>query len=462
MFACDLPRVRNGSILAAATGLLALSLGCASSPYDPGWVSGELGRRAGRAVPDRTGQARKGENAFVPSLPKDVRDVASLSEDDAVGVALWNSAPFRADLAQLGIARAELDDAAALPNPNLAFLFPVSTRQFELSATLPISQLISRKWRVAAAKLDLERTARSLLQSGLDAVRDVRIGWAELEAAKRRRKLRERAEELIRKSAELSASRFGNGDISQLEADLVRAEALGAAELASRSAREEELVRARLRQLVGLADSPIGARIDVAEHAPSLDAPGEEAALERLAMASRPDVRAAELAIEVAGERVGLERSRIVQLIARLDAKPIGPAGSSPVVWPPGVVGDVPIFNQNNLGRGRANADLERATWFYLATRQQVVTDVRVARMELVMALKSRDPWATTIVPLQEKNVAAAMHANESGAEAYLVVIEALRRLVDARLRELELGLDISRARARLDRAVGWRIHATR
>ncbi len=437
--------------------------GCASSPYDAAWVGKELSQHAGGEVPDRSGQALKsGKDRFAPSLPKNVRDVGALSEDDAVSLALWNSAQFRADLAQLGVARAELDDAAALPNPNLSFLFPVSTRQLELSAQYPVSQLIQRPWRVAAAKYELERTARSLLQSGLDAVRDVRIAWAELEAAKRRRKLRERAEELLRKSAELAATRFGNGDISQLEADLVKAESLAAAELASRSAREEGLVRTRLRQLLGLAESPIGANLDVPETAVTLGPPKDAPELERVAIASRPDVHAAELAVRAAGERVGLERARIVQLFARLDAKPVGPAGGAPLVFPPGVGGDIPIFNPNNLGRGRADAELERASCAYLVARQQAVTDVRTARQELVMALASREPWASTIVPLQEKNVAAAMHAYESGAEAYLVVIEALRRLVDAKLRELELGLDISRARARLDRAVGWRIHGSR
>lgn len=451
--------MQSGTV-ALVLGLSALALGCAtSSKYDARWVSSELGRTAGHDVPLR---AAPGKNAFVPSLPHDVGDVSSITEDDAVSIALWNSVQFRADLAQLGVPRAELDDAAALPNPNFSFLFPISTRQLELSIQYPIAQLVQRPWRVAAAKYDVERTARSLLQNGLDAVRDVRVAWAELEAAKERRALRGRAEELLQQSAKLAASRFGNGDISRLEADLVEAEALAAGELAARSVREEAVARTRLRQLLGLAESPLGERLDAAKRDVPRDVPGEVVDLERVAMASRPDVRAAELAIEAAGERVGLERSRIVQLVGRLDAKPVGTKGGPPLVWPPGFVADIPIFNQNDGGRGRAGAELERASWSYLVVRQQVVTDVRIAREELVMALGSREPWTTTIVPLQEKNVAAAMHAYESGAEPYLVVLDATRRLVDAKLRELELGLDVSRARARLDRAVGWRIHASR
>ncbi|MBS2012787.1 MAG: TolC family protein [Deltaproteobacteria bacterium] len=379
-----------------------------------------------------------------------------------MSVALWNSAQFRADLAQLGASRADLAEAAALPNPNLSFLFPISTRQFELSVQYPVSALVQRPWRVAAAKYDVERTARGLVQSGLDFVRDVRIAWAELAAASQRRALRLRAQEILQRSVDLAASRFASGDVSKLECDVVRAEAFAAADLATRSVREESIARARLRQLLGLATSPLGANLDAVIGEVPVEVPREVDELERVAMASRPDLRAAELALEAAGERIGLERARIVQLFARLDAKPTGPGGGSPVVWPPGVGGDVPVLNQNPGGRGRAESELERAAWGYVAVRQQVATDVRVAREELAMALASREPWARTIVPLLETNVAAAMHSYEAGGESYLVVLEATRRLVDARLRELELGLDVLRARARLDRAVGWRIHASR
>ena len=45
------------------------------------------------------------------------------------------------------------------------------------------------------------------------------------------------------------------------------------------------------------------------------------------ALASRPDVRAAELAVEAAGARVGLEKSRILTITATLDANGEGKQG---------------------------------------------------------------------------------------------------------------------------------------
>ena len=442
--------------------LLALAACGGTSPYDASWVSKEVGDRAGHDVPVRGSPGQQGREKFAPTLPPHLSSVDAVSEDDAIGVALWNSAQFRVDLTQLGFSRADLADAAAIPNPNLSFLFPISTRQLELSAQYPVAALIQRPWRIASAKLDVERTARALVQSGLDTIRDVRVAWAELEASERRRALRVRVSDIMRASAELAASRHRSGDVSALEADLVKAESLAAADMAQRAVREKSVVQLRLRQLVGLADSPLGERLGVRATEPSEDVPLPRAEHETAALASRPELRAAEVAIEAAGERHGLEKARIVQLFARLDAKPVGSAGGPPLLWLPGFTADIPIFNQNPGGRARANAELERGAWTYLLVRQQVLTEVRVAHEELAMAMDSREPWAKTIVPLQERNVAAAMQAYEAGGEAYLVVLEATRRLVEARLRELELGLDVRRARARLDRAVGWRIHASR
>jgi cobalt-zinc-cadmium efflux system outer membrane protein len=214
--------------------------------------------------------------------------------------------------------------------------------------------------------------------------------------------------------------------------------------------------------LLGLAESPLGEHLGVRAAEVSTDASASLAELEKAALGSRPDLRAAEIAIEAAGERLGLEKARILQLFARLDAKPVGPGGGYPLVLQPGFTLELPFFNQNPGGRARANAELERTSWTYLALRHQIVTDVRRAHEELRMAVTSREPWTKTIVPLQERNVTAAMQAYQAGGEPYLVVLEATRRLVDAKLRELELALELRRARARLDRAVGWRIHASR
>lgn len=235
----------------------------------------------------------------------------------------------------------------------------------------------------------------------------------------------------------------------------MKAESLAAADLAQRAVREKAVAQARLRQLVGLADSPLGERLGVRAAEAAEDMPLPRAEHERAARSRRsPNLRAAEVALEAAGERLGLERARIVQLFGRLDAKPVA-VGGPPLLWLPGFTAEEYPSSVRTRAVARGQTRLERVSWTYLLVRQQVLTEVRVAHEELAMAMDSREPWAKTIVPLQERNVAAALQAYEAGGEAYLVVLEATRRLVEARLRELELQLDVRRARARLNSAVG-------
>lgn len=429
--------------------VLALAVAaCGGSAYDRGWVDREVARA--------TGHAPRPEGRPGPaSLPPGVRDASALSPDEAVATALWNSTRFRAELARLGLSLADLSDAAALPNPTLSVLAPIGPRQLEASLTYPVIALLQRPSRVAAAEIEVERTARSLVEVALDLARDVRIAHAELALAERRIEARRGVERSLASFADLTDLRLRQGDASQLEARGARAEALTAADLTTRAGQDAGVARERLRRLVGLGESPLGGRLGAALPPTSTDAPALADDLTRDALASRPDVRASKIAIDAAGERLGWERWRVLQLVARLDRKPIGTRGGAPSLYLPGGQLDVPIFNWNPGGRERAEAAIEQAAARYLATREDVVTDVRVARAQLEQALGSLSRWREGILPLLDQNASAALRAFEHGGEAYLVVIEAVRRAQEARLREIDLEGDVVRARAALDRAVG-------
>jgi outer membrane protein, heavy metal efflux system len=427
----------------------ALAPGCASSPYDRAWLD--------KTVADATGHAPGKDQLVAPSVPPGVASLGALSADDAVATALWNSARFHAELTRLGFSRADLAEAGALPNPTLSFLLPIGPRQAELTATYPLVALIQRPYRVAAAKADVERTARSLVEVALDLVRDVRVAHADAMVAGRRLGVRRAIERAWTSIAKLTEARQRAGDASELEARATRAESLTAVDATARAAHDEHLARLRLRRLVGLAESPLGAQLAVAQSAVEIREAASEETLVRDALAARPDVRGAEMAIEAAGDRLGWERSKIVQVLARLDVKPVGTRGGAPSLVLPGATVEIPIFNWNPGGRGRAQAEMKQAAFRYVAVRDDVTTEVRVARELLAQALGSLVPWREGVLPLLEANVISAMRAYESGNETYLLVLEATRRTQDAKLRALDLELDVLRARAAVERAVGRR-----
>jgi cobalt-zinc-cadmium efflux system outer membrane protein len=441
-----LPFMRGPSLLLSCALCAA---GCASSPYDRAWIH--------RAVSEATGHAPGSDEVHTPSVPPGVANLGALTADDAVATALWNSARFQVELTRLGFSRADLAEAGALPNPTLSLLLPVGPRQAELTTTYPIAALIQRPYRVAAAKADVERTARSLVEVALDLVRDVRLAHAEAMASARRLALRREVEATWATIATLTESRQRAGDASELEVRAARAEALVAADATARAASDDRLARLRLRRLVGLAQSPLGDRMAVAQTAAEIEPPSPAEALVKDAFAARPDVRGAEMAIEGAASRIGWERSKILQLFARLDVKPIGPRGGAPSLVIPGATIDIPIFNWNPGGRARAEAELTQASFRYVTVRDDVATEVRLAREQLEQALASLVPWREKVLPLLDANVTSAMKAYESGNETYLLVLDSARRLHDARLRALDLETDVLRARAVLARAVGRR-----
>jgi cobalt-zinc-cadmium efflux system outer membrane protein len=427
----------------------ACAVGCASSPYDRAWVD--------KAITDATGHAPGKEKPSAPSIPPGIANLAAVSADDAVATALWNSARFQVELARLGFSRADLAEAGALPNPTFSFLLPIGPRQAELFLTYPIAVLVQRPYRIAAAKGDVERTARNLVEVALDLVRDVRLAHAEAMVAARRVIIRREVEQTWASITKLTEARQRAGDASELEVRAARAEALTAGDAMTRAASDERLARQRLLRLVGLAQSPLADQLGVAQTPvePALPAPAET--LVKEAFAARPDVRGAEMAIEAAGSRLGWERSKILQVFARLDVKPVGTRGGAPSLVLPGATVEVPIFNWNPGGRGRAEAEMTQAAFRYVTVRDDVATEVRIAREQLEQALGSLIPWRDKVLPLLDANVTSAMKAYESGNETYLLVLDSTRRAQDAKLRALDLEIDVLRARAALARAVGRR-----
>ena len=170
------------------------------------------------------------------------------------------------------------------------------------------------------------------------------------------------------------------------------------------------------------------------------------------ALASRPDVRAAEIAIEAATARAHWERDRVLALVGILDANGEGDKGFE---MGPGVAVDIPLFNRNQGGAARADAEVERASRLYLAARTRVIAEVRSAAARAAQAGQAMDAWTRDIVPSLETEQRQAESAYNAGETALLNVLDVSRRLVDARMRQVDAEADLFRARIALDRAMG-------
>ena len=268
-------------------------------PADAGTISAAVAERAGvdpRGWPEHAPQG----------LPPDVRLEDGLTIEEAVATALWNNPGFQVTLADLGFARAELIDARMLRNPILSFLFPLGPKQLEATLNWPIDALIHRPRRVAAATLDYQSIASRLVADALGLVTSVKRAYIATATAGRRAMLARETADVANRVRAIAEARFKSGDISDLESRATRAEGLIAEATARAAEHDRDLAEIGLRALMGVSPgAPV--RVTPLPDLPLQDC-GDIGGLMKEALAARPDVRAAEIAVEAAGARAGLAR----------------------------------------------------------------------------------------------------------------------------------------------------------
>lgn len=423
--------------------------GCAvKQPVLPNVTSDQLRQRTGLAPP---AEGRKPDG----SLPPGVNLADGVSEEEAAAVALWNNGQLLADLSSIGIARANLLDAGLLRNPSFQALLPVGTKPFEFFGSFPIEQLVQRPKRIAAAQKQWEQVAQSLVQNGLNAVRDARQAQIAMWQAQERVRAAKGSASLRERIASITAARLRAGDISPQELIAVQADAAAAEEQVSRLESEIPLARERLRFHMGL--SPGGPALNASKPEKALVEPPAESGLREKAWASRPDLRGIELSIAAAAERAKWEKSRLYVLAAAISSKQfIGRVERTG----PALNFDAPVFRTNAGGIARADAEVELATRQYIAQKQRVDFEVTESRELWIQARRQRADWVEKVMPPLADAVAKARQAFHAGDISQLAVLEASRPLTDAQLRLVDLESAERRAVSELERNAGTRLES--
>ena len=234
-------------------------------------------------------------------------------------------------------------------------------------------------------------------------------------------------------------------------------------EQATRLRRDIVIARDRLRQLIGMSEEPTELTLppqnlivltSLKTNEPTANAKSFEELLQA-ALTARPELRAAEIAIETSAKRAKWEHSKWTTLAGLLNIKYGEGVGFSPR---PGIVGELPIFNRNQGGIARADAEVERASWQYLAVRQRIANEVQDAFNQYWQARETLSQWQANILPPAETNVQLSEAAFKSGDQSYLFVLDALRRRTEIQARDVELQVELRRAIVQLDRSVGRKI----
>ena len=388
-------------------------------------------------------------------IPEWVTFDDGLSQNEAAALALWNNAQLQADLSELGFARADLIEAKMIPNPVFSLLFPIGPKALETDLGIPVEVLWQRPHRIAAASLDSKRLAEDLITNGLGLIRDVQTTYINLWLTQKKLELAKEDVQLQDEITRLTQARLAAGDISGVIADIAYVDSLESTSNMKSLLKETSITRQTLDSLLGFSEDNVTYNTETLNIAGKSPNSIDINTLLETALAARPDLRAAELAIEAAGEKVGWEKSKIYNFIAVIDAKD---EGEDFLTIGPGMEFDIPVFNQNQGQISRARAELEQATRKYEALRQNIILQVRQAYTRYVSDYEEVELWNNDIIPSLQKKVEQTIKSFEIGEIPYLTIFEARQRLIESRGKLVESTASLLTDAAELNYWVGKKL----
>lgn len=444
------PRLPSPMPLALLALLGACSVGVLQPDYE---AARELVRVS-------TGAQEVHDPAAAPLAPEAVAALLAdgLTLDEAQRLALLENRRLQAAFLGLGITHAEWVQAGLLRNPSLglAVFLPSGGGRTRLAGDL--AQDIGDLWRLperrAAAAADHEQRVLELAGLAADLVAAVRAGYCTAVAARESRALAEADAALAGELAAAGAQRVAVGAASELEAGLLRGAALESELRATQARRaESEALRnlAALLSLPGdLAGVPLTDPLPEAQPGP----PAEEAVTR--ALAARLDVRASAAAVASAEARLAVERGESSpDLQAGLVAERPESGSTTDLLAGPGLTLELPLFDRNEAGIRRAEAERDQARKLHEGLCVEVAQQARAAADRAALAAGAAASVRDALLPQSERSLDLARRSFDLGGVPLMVLLEARRASLTARQALLDANLEAALADIELLRAVG-------
>lgn len=388
-----------------------------------------------------------------------------MTADELVRRVLENNPGLAAAGAATEAAFYRVEPAGSLDDPMLGYGVAPLTASADrsLNQRIEFSQRIPWPGTLAAREAEARHDARVTDADRdalvLDLAASARIAHAEWRYIGEALRIHHETRAILDDLVAVATSRYAAG--RALKQDVIQAELererLNRHELLLR--REQTTIRARINALLNRPPPtplPAAAPIDVAEKL----APVAE--LEAMAIAVHPELRRLAATVDARESRVTLAKK------AFLPDFQVGVGYNSlwdsvdkrPVI---GVSINVPLYRGKRQAElGRARADVRRAA-FALDDRQAaLLSEVAAARSRVVEARDAVDLYESKLLPLADEYLTTAVADYRSGDGAFLNVITAEQRKLDAELAYVRAVSDHSRHVAELKRWSGAPIDLSR
>lgn len=435
--------------IAAAFSVIIFA-GCATVPRDAGLsdVQNEVSGRSKQKIAIRQPAATDDESVRATLQGR------KLDAETAVAVALANSPQVQIELAQLGLARADLIEASTIRNPIFSgeIRFPSSpARPYEIALTQSILDIVQLPRRRAAGAAAFEAAKLRVASAVLSIAADVRTDFFDLLAASQRVAANRAITEAARAAADLAQRQHQAGNITDLDLENQQAQYEQAKLDLARS--EENLLLSREALIRAMALRETSVEWQIADDFPS-PAGNElsEADLMQLLAARRLDIAAARRDVEAAERLLPIARTSAIGDIdagvhRERDAE--GPTTTGPAVSIP-----IPIFNRGRGARERAEAQLLISRQRLTAITASASSEARAARDRLIAARSRVEYYRDVLIPRRQRIVALTQIEHNAMVAGFYQLIQARQNEANARRAYIDAQRDYWIARTNLDRVL--------
>lgn len=415
---------------------------------DVTFVDDLLRPRLGQGVPTRSETGVAAEADTVARLL-----AQPMTAESAIRIVLIAHPALRATYAELGLARADVVQAALLANPVVA-LQRFATGSFqEFGIAQSFLSLLSQPMRRRVAEAQLARARLRVAENVFRIVTDARTQFVAAVSTAQVQEVRERAQSAAAASATAAAALHAAGNL--LELDLV-SERATAAEFDAAMVRARGEGRASREQLVrALGVSADGQALVLPQRLPELPAGDLEAdSLLALAVSSRLDLAEALQEINAAGRELGLtQQFRLLpdgELTFGGEREDRGPYQSGFGLSIP-----LPLFDRGQSRMLRAASVLRAAVARQEALVLSVRADVRAAHAVLVSARARFEAYRARVLPLRRRVTEETQLQYNAMAVSVFGLLQARQGELNAAQEYIEAARDYWTARVQLERAVG-------
>lgn len=414
-----------------------------------------------------TGRSEKPERW----LAEYVDPVQGSSSVDLVRRALSSNAELAAVRLEIDRARARLRQAGLRPNPSVDFeqqngvFNSPGERATSIGISIPLELAGQRGRRIDLARVELEAAEAEFADRERKLAGEVRTAYVEALAALRELEVTQNLNTLDIETARIVEARVSEGDAAPLELNLLRAEV---DRLRARRALVEGRLQAAYLRLKQLAGIPSEETLRLRDGLTSPGLPELPASLEtalELALRTRPDLRLARLAEEVARAGYRLARAQAApqvtaftsytDTLSSFDDTSIGVLRDRDKFLGFGISITLPIFNRNQGAKAEAQLAITQAQRRREFVESAVRADVAAAYRRYEAAQASLQTYEQGVIVRSVQNVRTVRAAYEVGAFRISELLTEQRRLVDMQRELTDALAERYRAQADLQAAIG-------